>query len=243
MIIVLCLFFNSTQARSIYREGDPRGAYINITYTGDPLCYQWKDQYLRPQPLFQSFHHDHFFQHLLPKSPITYRYNPRQSIEGRILSNLAETAIAEIQAGKKKFTHFTILKKSNFHFKTKSGLLILKFNDFPFILKLFIENPRGLKNPYKKGAIPTIYFIMGGSTRHLIGFTRISTLEKIQQKIKNSIWAELIDVPRKWFWMPDQGPWLTLTAYQMFNQPRTVSFPAIYGIIADEIQEERPLSL
>ena len=238
-LMVLFLIFSTTLfPRSVFREGDPRQAYITIQEDYQET-FTFKNRYLQYRPLFETFDKSFFFNHLLPKKSITFRHNRHKSVSGKHLSKLIETVIPEIFSGKSEFKHFTVVKKRNFHQKTKSGLLVLKFKEFPFILKLSIERPETFIQPEKKGLMPTCMFIMGGTSRHLAGFTRISNLEWVKNTInQNPYWKKRLDVPRKWFWVPKKGRWLNIVGYNMDDTPCNIHIPSIYGVVADEVKGE-----
>ena len=183
---------------------------------------------------------------MLPKGTISFRNKPSESVQGKVLTDLVEELLVEVQKKKKKFKHFTVLRKVNFNTKLRCGLLILKFKDHPFVLKLFIENPKTFVNPYAKGFEPMCFFVMaGGINRHLTGFTRIKNLGQVRKKIQtHDHWSKIIDFPRKWFWLPNNSRWIEITGHNIGNKKKlTTKLPSVYGIIADAIKADKTFSL
>ena len=232
-------------ARSIYRPVDPYMPEIKVKWEGDSKAHLLRKYHLEEYALFQLFDHDFFMGHMLPSTAITYRYDSDKSVEPKILTALIDELIQEIKHGKHTFTHFTILQSKDYNFKKGNGLLIVKFNDYPFVVKLFVETPDSFVSPFDKGLEPIFFFFMaGGVNRHLTGFTRIKNREIITQRIAQSPWAASIDIPRKWHWVPSSSRWIEITGKNIGKiQERTIRLPGTYCIIADAIEAERNLSL
>lgn len=246
---LLCLLdiANNMRGRSIHRPDDPLMPKITTRWLDSDKTYYLKDSHLEETPLFKTFDKTYFYQHMLPKSDITYRNNPSHTVSGKVLGQLAVNLLDEILRQKKKFTftHFNVIKNRDFAAKDKSGLLIFKYKKYPFILKLFIENPQGFVRPYAKGFEPTCFFTMGSAMRHLTGFTRIKNLEAMKQIIQsNPYWAARISWPRKWFWEPDNNKWFEIVGTNIGRRKKTrIELPAVYGVICDAIDAERELSI
>jgi hypothetical protein len=85
----------------------------------------------------------------------------------------------------------------------------------------------------------------GGINRHLAGFTRPKNLAYIRQKIANDpLWSSIVDLPRKWFWLPQQEYWLDIEGTHISGTPTIrTQIPAIYGVIADVISIDRCFSM
>lgn len=244
-LIVICGALASVYSRSPHRPIDPQDPWLTASWRGQKEQQVLHDTHLRAL-IFNIFDKEQFLNHLLPDSAITYRSDQKKNVSGKQLKKLIENLLREIQQNKKKFRDFTILKKRDFTKKDNTGLLILKFNDYPFILKLFIETPTSFVNPVQKGFEPTCFFYMGGGiTRHLTGLTRIKNLEEIKSIIsENATWKDCVDFPRKWFWLPEQEQWITLCGHNIGpNQTIMTEIPAIYGVIADEITWSHPFSM
>lgn len=231
--------------RSIYRPEDPLMPEIITKWSDDCQEYHLKNSHLEEHALFTKFDHDYFMEHLLPKEFIYYRNNQDKSVLGSELDKLIEHLLTELNEHKTKFKHFKVLKNQDFNHKTISGLLIVKFKKYPFVLKLFIETPETFVKPFSKGWQPCCFFLMGGGiNRYLSGFTRIKNLEAIKNQISNHPeWSDKLDVPRKWFWIPAQNRWFELHSKNIGKEDRCLKLPSIYGIIADAINTRKNFSL
>lgn len=227
--------------RSMLRPKDPLMPKIT-TYWSSSKMEQTKhtleDWHLEEIPLFQAFNKKYFNQYILPTKAIAYRNKPAQTVTGEKLAQLAEHVLQEIKDGKHTFTHFTKLKMRDFCYEDSSGLAILKYKDYPFVLKLFIENPQSFVRPYSKGFEPTMFFCMGGTMRHLTGFTRISNLKRIQKKLQtHPHWKKRVGLPRKWFWEPRDNQYFTIEGKNIGNeQAIKASLPSVYAVICDAIE-------
>lgn len=227
------------QARSPHRPIDPQIPEISISWknsTAAPLTY--RNAHFEKYPLF-SFDHEHFQNNLLPSSPISFRQDSSHHVDGAHLSKLIENLVEEIKQKKSSFSHFTILQSKNFSRNNLCGLMVLKFNDYPFVLKLFLETPETFMTPHCKGVEPIAFFYMaGGANRHITGFTRIKNRNYLSEVINQSIrWKNNIEFPRKWFWLPSRPTFISITGKNM-GEPKSLSteIPAIYGIIADAME-------
>ena len=244
ILISICLastFSHIIFSRSIHRMVDPQTPTITVYDDQNPnLKYTLSDSHIKRFPLFEAYNESYLNSKKLPHEAILFRNHSKKMVLGKQLSSQLENLVAEILAGKTEFTNFKILKKKDFNFKTKCGLIVLKFKDFPFVAKIFIENPKSLARPFSKGLFPMGMFVMGGSNRHLNGFTRIKNMENIKAKIVNHpVWADKLSVPRKWFWVPQQPRWLHIEARNLGGHAQeSTKFPAIYTIVADEIIAE-----
>lgn len=247
-LIIICLInllSHIAFGRSIHRAIDPMIPSITVYDNQQPqLKYTLADSHIKRFPLFEAYNESYLNSKKLPDELITFRNCPEKTVLGKELSNQLENLLAQILAGKTEFNDFIILKKRDFNFKTKCGLIVLKFKKFPFVAKFFIENPKSLARPFSKGLFPMGMFVMGGSNRHLNGFTRIKNMENIKIKIaESSVWANKLSLPRKWFWTPQQSRWLHIDARNLGGyQQESTKFPAIYAIIADEIIAAPPTS-
>jgi len=201
---------------------------------------------LEQQPIFEIFDRSHFEQHFLPMNKISYQNNPTMSVNGETLKTLIDELVQELKQKKKKFKNFTLITKKNFNRRAKSGLIILKFNDYPFIVKLFMENPKSFTAPFSKGFETKFFFLMGGGTnRHLLGFTRIRNLDAINARLqKDPYWSKTVYTPRKWFLLPTDSQWIEIVGENIGEHPvqKTV-IPGTYAIIADAIDAQRSFSL
>lgn len=239
---------HSSIARSPFRTHDPQTQRLEIQWHHDHPCQKLvlTNPYLEEYPIFDIFDETYFNQHLLPQDALSFRYAPRTFISGIHLSSLIEELVQEILEKRREYTHFTILQNKDFSRRGACGLIVLKFNDYPFVVKLFIETPESFSVPTSKGIEQTFFFYMGGgANRHLTGFTRLRNLELIREKIsQHPTWSTLVDTPRKWFWLPKNSRWLAITGHGFGSgEVKTITIPGIYAIIADEIKPARKLSL
>lgn len=206
--------------------------------------YRFSNTTITEFPLFKTFAHADIKQHYLPDDTIIYR-NGSGSITGKKLKEILQHFFEEILQMKKTYQDFVPLKK-DFNIKKQAGLLIVKAKKYPFVVKLFMETPRSFLRPHNKGFDPVMQFgVGGGATRHLLGFTRIKNRHTILSKIQQSPrWSEYVDVPRKWYWLPDY-PWITLTAHNLGPNPseQKITLPGAYMIIADAIEPEKLFTL
>lgn len=233
-------------ARSPFRTPEPDAPMLITKWVDSPQHYSFQNSYFQEGPLFHLFKPDYFEQFRLPDRPIFYRYEPNQCVQGTVLKKLIDALIIELDHRKKKFTDFVILKKRDFDFKTKTGFLILKFKNYPFVLKLFITTPEQFIKPFDYGFESCCFFIMGGGvTRYLTGFTRLENLARLSEKIYGSQWAQQVEFPRKWFWMPDKPKWITVTGVNIGKENETLSvrLPSMYALVCDEIEISRTFSL
>ena len=229
--------------RTVYRPPDPCMPYITVNWVNDKTTYKLSSYHLDEYPLFELFDKNYLEKHQLPKI-ISPRYKPETKIETAKLSTLIEEVLQEIAQGKQQFKNFKILTCKDFNFKTKYGLIILKFKDYPFVVKLFIETPQGFVRPFDKGIEPIFFFFMGrGASRHLSGFTRLKNREYIKAHLEKSPWATVVDVPRKWYWLPSNAKWIEIKGFNFKKRNITTQFPGTYCIIADAIEAERIPSL
>lgn len=248
---ILLIFFIGTilsvYGRSIYRPTDPYMPEIITRWVGQNQHYSMRRYHLEEYSLLNLFDLTFFNQYLLPENTsLTYRNNPQKSVMSQILIEKINNLLNEIKRGNHKFSDFTILQSKDYNFKKMSGLLIVKFNDYPFVVKIFIETPDSFICPFDKGIEPIFCFFMsGGINRHLLGFTRIKNREILINRVKNSSWASLVDIPRKWHWIPKNSRWIELTGLNLggLGKKQTICFPGTYCVIADAIEAERTPSL
>ncbi len=254
-LFLACIaYLPQTQAgRSVFRPDDPYIPILKVHWQDSKKVHVLKDYHLEEYPLFHTFDAEHFNSHLLPEGPITYRHDPSSTVDGQVLSDLIEQLVEDLLAERKhparaikNLDNFTILKKRDFVWKNATGCLIVKFNDYPFIVKLFRETPSSFVRPFDKGFEPTCFFLMGSANRHVSGLTRIKNLEIVQEQIMNSEeWQDTIAFPRKWYWQPKNNRMFTLTGEHIGqgNEPLSAQYPSIYAVVVDAIDIERVFSL
>ena len=228
----------------ILKKQNSSKPYMTIGWENSDQKILFKSPYIKYKPNFTIFNKSFFYDHMLPDTKLRYRNNKNLTVLGSTLGAIAKTAVDEVLAGKKELSNFTYLKKSEFHKKTKTGTFILKFKDYPFVLKLFIESPHGIASPYTKGVVPFCIFLINGVSRHILGFTRIKNLEYVKNKIrKNSHWRKTIDTPQKWFWIPQNTLWLKIKAHNLEQPYKNITIPSVYGIVVEHIESETNLSI
>lgn len=234
-------------SRNVHRKSDHRLPQITAHWLNNTTEYfTVKDSHLAAYPIF-SFGIDDLTDNMLPHGEIEYKNNPEKTICGSALSHLIEELLKEIYAHKSSFSHFSVLQRKNFNTKKTCGLLVLKFKDYPFVLKLFIENPKTFINRYDKGIEPICFFYMaGGANRHITGLTRIKNAALVREKINMMPqWKDLVETPRKWFWLPEKQYYIELigknVGYQGSYMKTTV--PAVYGIVADAINIKNQITM
>lgn len=201
-----------------------------------------QNKYLRLKTLKKPFENSNFKKHMLPNGYIKFRKTDA-SVHSDTLKEQNETLLQEILDGEKTFTHFTILKDCDFNYPSLSGLIILKYKDFPFVLKLFIEHPHTFVEPFNKGFHASGLFVLNGNMRHLSGFTRIHNLEAAKKALsKDPEYRYYLDFPRKWYWIPDSQPYLTIDWHdQHHHHHETIKLPGIYGIVCDFIEADKKI--
>lgn len=244
-VVLFLIWSNASVSRSLYRPIDPKMPVLHAKWVDGSTVHTLKKYHLEEYALFQLFDKQYFESHMLPSYPITCRYDAEKCVHPLILEQLIEHLLAEISDGKKTFTYFTVLQSKDYNFKKGRGLLIVKFKDYPFVVKLFVETPDSFVSPFDKGMEPIFFFFMGGGVnRHLTGFTRIKNREIIAQKLAQSPWANQVDIPRKWHWIPKGTRWIEIEGINIgCKEHQKIQFPGTYCIIADAIEAERNLSL
>jgi hypothetical protein len=246
-LVVLSATIPILAQRNVHRPKDNTIQTIAVSWADEPEpIHTLTSRYLEKNTLFELFDRSFFYDHLLPKGKISFRYNPEQTVDSTLLDSLIEKAVQEIRNGRRTFSDFTILRDRDFNHKRLSGLIILKCNNFPFVVKLFMENPKSFVRPFRKGIVPSFcFFIGGGINRHLSGFTRIKNLYAFKEIVDNSpLWSDTVTLPRKWFWLPHDSRWFAIngTNFGPSTMEKT-SIPGTYAIVADAIEIERTMSL
>jgi len=244
-LLITCLSF-SILGRSVYRIKKSKlpslTAYLN---KNKEEKYCRSDSHWLYKPLFKTFNERYFFKHLLPNNYIPSLKNPFPT-STQELKDQIEGLLLEVKAKKKKYTNFTLLQNKDFNPAYGNGLLILKFNDYPYVLKLFIETPKSFICPWNKGREQIFLFYLGGGiNRHLSGLTRIKNLYAVRKKIKkHKLWKNRIVTPNKWHWIPKNPEWIHLKGVDIGPLKKaSTRIPATYGIIADYIENNGSFSL
>ena len=254
IISLMLLGYAPTQARSVFRPQDPYKPKLSVAWENKHQQCTLESYYLQEYPLFGIFDQEHFFNNYLPVGPIHFRNDENKSVDGTTISLLIDDLLEEINQKKKlhkfkrakEFKHFSILRKRNFNRKKKNGFMILKCKDYPFVVKLSIETPESFTQPFTKGFDPLFFFFMaGGTNRHLSGFTRIKNADYVRNCIAQAPNLNVeFDIPRKWFYIPKNCPWLELKGKNIGkNKHLSTSIPGTYCIIADAIEFDHKFTL
>lgn len=236
-------------SRSIFRKDDITIPSIEVTSSNPEYTKKWnpeyspkktyslKSRFLKLKTLHRTYNPKTLTKQRIPSGEVTTR-KTKEKVKTVLLTKQAENLLQEIIEGKKEFTHFKILKDRDFSYSTKSGLIVVKYKDFPFVLKLFIEHPQSFIKPIQKGFEAGCIFMLSGCVRHLSGFTRISNLQNAKKALsKDAQYRYYLDFPQKWFWTPKLNTMLEVKWKDEYNKRyATFKIPSIYGIIADHIE-------
>lgn len=244
LLAFLCALTINCRAYSPLRKTIKPTLEVSLTTSSKKPC-KLISSHLEITPLFKLYNEENFTTYVLPKTPIAGRHT-KTEYDTQILRDLIENLILEVKENKKVYTDFIILKKRDFNKKEQSGLLIAKFKKYPFVVKLFIETPESFVKPFNKGFEAHCHFIVGGGiNRHLLGFTRVKNALFIKNRLqKNSHWRKNADVPRKWFWLPNNPSYLQLTGYNIGGYDKIeTKIPAVYAIVADYIDIKKTFSI
>lgn len=211
--------------------------FLCTTYQQADQPYTLNHSYLRKKPIKTGFDYDYFNNHLIPEQSITFR-NKTGAVSGQTLSKLAENLVLEIKQGKQEFSDFSILKDKDFNYQAFSGLLVLKYKAYPFVLKVSIEHPHTIIQPLSKSIEAYGIFVVGGNLRHLTNFSRIRNLEALRTQLShNPFYIQYLDFPRKWYWKPKEDKDLTLV-WNCNGTQEMINIPNVYGVISDFIETE-----
>lgn len=252
LLYAICLSVPATLLgeRSIYRPHDTTIPEISVAYTTGGKVSKLRSAYMRYWPIFNTFDRDYFFSHQLPREMISYRIHPESCVSGELLAEYAEELVTIVRSSrriKKSMGNFTILKSCDFNPRTCSGLIVARLKNHPFVIKLFMETPESFVCPFSKGFEPGCMFVIGsGVSRFLAGFTRVKNAEYMRNYFeKNPIWNGVLDLPRKWFWIPRDVRWLRIRGknFSVSDGSLEIELPSVYAIFCDAIDSDRSLSL
>jgi hypothetical protein len=238
------------QPRSIHRKHDVRMPEIKTYWDNDSRIYTLRDYHLHYWAFFTRYDETFLFSQQLPAdSNVSLRDNPEESVHSQNLKKLIDGTVTEIGRAQKKIAslqHATILKDRDFNYKKQCGTIIVKLQDYPFIIKIFSETPKTFVQPFSKGIEPSFFYHMaGGMNRYLAGFTRPKNLHAIRKKInEDEKWRNMITTPRQWFWVPDNGTWFHVSGKNFGSHTQHhVKMPAVYAIVCDAIDSDTPLQV
>lgn len=249
LIVAFFTFSSDLVARSFFRKKDKDIPQITIGWKHSKKTISLTNWALTEYPIFNVFSgagYDFFYNHLLPTDFVNDIHNPEKPINCRALNSCIELLLKELRKHKKEYAHFVVLQDKNFNYKQRCGLLVLRFKNYPFVLKLFMETPKSFIDPYCKGFENQFFFYMsGGVNRHVAGLTRIKNLELVRQQIDDHPrWNGKVKTPRKWYWLPKRHRWMKINGYNIGGKDEiSTLMPSVYAIIADTIdtKEDAPL--
>jgi len=254
ILLLTTLLSSPLVSRSIHRHSNPTIPYITVTASNQEYAELWtkssratkvnklQSRFLRRGTLTRTYKNANFKKYSLPYGYLKFRKGDT-SIHTNVLKEEAEIVLKEILQKEKEFTYFTVLKDSGFNYNNLSGFIALKYKNYPFVLKLFIEHPHTFIDPFNKGFHESCQFVLNGNMRHLSGFTRIHNLEAAKKALaKDPEYRYYIDFPRKWYWIPNSQPYLTIDWHdQHHSHHEKIKLPGIYGIICDFIETDKKI--
>jgi hypothetical protein len=237
---ILFLYWSLDAKRSPLRTQDKYSPRLSVRWADEPQgkTHTMSDSHIEEYPIFTIFNKEKFETNLLPQAAIPFRDNAEMNVDGKTLSDLCQELVDEVFHKKRRFTNFTIIQNKNFSRRHKCGLLVVKFKNYPFVVKLFIEDPKTFINYWWKGFEPVFFWNMGrGAGRHLSGLTRIENRKNIEKHLAFNPFKDVaIEIPRKWFWTPQNNRFIHIDGYNIGNgKTLSTQLPSIYAIIADAI--------
>lgn len=217
-----------------------------VTHYDDPKAEQYvgRSDYYEPWAHFTRYDEHYLNEHALPNGTIPPRYKQGKPVSGAEIRKRFNEATAEIFKARKRipFKGITILKDRDWNYPHASGLIIFKFNDLPFVIKLYRETPQTYVSPLSKGLEPALFWVMsGGINRYQLGFTRIKNGITVQQMLQQDpVWAHKVTLPREWYLVPDDVPYFIIEGYNMgCDKSFSIRVPSMYAIVCDWIEQER----
>lgn len=264
LCIVILMMPATSESRSKHRRKG-KEPMLTFRWVDSNKEYHLQNPHLEEYPWFGTFDSNIFKQHSLADNEIvSYRNDKSKTVLGSILKEKIDNFLKEIKLSKrerkrknknesnlskkdqlrdnkKNYTDFFILQDKDYNHKHSCGLIVLKFKEHPFVVKLFIESPKSFTNIWGKGWEPIFFFYMGGGVnRHLSGFTRLKNRAYIVQRLnQDETWSKLVDVPRKWAYLPTSCPWIDITSKNLGKlQKNHTQIPGTYALIADAIESD-----
>ena len=233
-----------TTNRSPLRKPGYHIPTIVVSDAVTPHSYARTSSHYKKHPIFTVFDYQFFKTHRIPETGIT---DP----QGKPMVNTAtlNSLLIEIFTALKNHQHLphcTILHDANFNYTTICGLIMLKLDNYPLVIKLFRETPESFVSPFTKGFEPTTFFFMsGGANRHISGLTRIPNREYLLTLIEaDPYWKTIVRIPRKWYWVPEPMEWLRIDGYHVDGIPHLhTEIPATYAVVADYVTMEHTTDL
>ncbi len=229
---------SAIKGRSPFRKKDIDMPEIAISWKHSKRIHRRFNRAYTEYPIFTAFNEKFFTEHSLPTGFISSKATGVGPFNCREINRQINSLLIEIKKHKKEYTYFDIIKNRNFNHCKKCGLLIVRFKQYPLVLKLFMETPRSFIDPYCKGFENQFFFYMsGGINRHIAGLTRIKNLELVLEQINNNErWKNNIITPRKWYWLPPKPRFIEIKGRNIGEKKQiTTNIPGTYAIIADEL--------
>lgn len=243
ILFLICIIWHQIQqARHPFRTPDPTAAQVTISCKGYKT-YTLASHRLRPYPLF-TFHINDIKKHLIPNKPIPYRNELKKSVQGKQLSEITQQIVADVIQERKRVRrkkakrNYVVIRDKNFNYDQLHGLVIFKLKNHPFVIKLFMETPQTFFDFRSTGFESPFFFYMGGgANRFLTGLTRIQNRNLVEETINQlPRWKGHIEIPRKWFWIPEKSHDLHLVGKNIGGHPEIqTTLPRTYAIIEDAI--------
>lgn len=211
---------------------------IVVSESNSSQSYARTSIHYKEDPIFTIFDAPFFYKHQIPKDGITYPQG--DGVISHDAINEAITRIVDaVMADGLPLPGCSILRDSNFNYATKCGLLIVKLEAYPLVIKLFRETAHSFVQPLSKGLEPTSSFFMaGGSNRHITGLSRIPNRSHLLSIIENHpYWQSIVEIPRKWYWSPPEIDWLIIDGYHFKTAEHLqTKIPALYAVVADYME-------
>lgn len=232
--------------RSIFRPNNECPT-ITCCWEDGTDSHSLKDWSIQPGPLVNMYNKQYIQEHLLPVKTIEPLHADGASIDGKEVNEICQQLYNEILQDAKQYTDCTILKNNDLQVSDKSGLVIVKSNKQPVVIKLFMEAPKTLTHPYRGRRFDmNMIFMVSGNWRYTLGFSRVQTAELTRRYLAGTEFATRVTIPRKWFWIPDNVPWIKITIHNVGQyQDHVIMLPSIYAIVCDaiEVDEDKEVPL
>ena len=187
-----------TTHRSPLRKPDYQIPTIVVSDNVTPYSYARTSSHYKKHPIFTVFDYQSFVDNQVPLNGITDAHGNIMARKDTI-NAILDDILSALKNNSAPLPHCTIIRDANFNYTTLCGLIMVKLNDYPLIIKLFRETPESFVSPFSKGFEPTTFFFMsGGSNRHIAGLTRIPNRFHLLSLIETDTrWKDMVKIPRK----------------------------------------------
>lgn len=250
-LFIVCSFIitgcgrHYTTHRSPLRKPTYHEPTIVVSDSTTPHSYARTSSHYKKNPIFTIFDYQFFRTHMIPQAGITDQHD-HPMISKDALNNILNEIFNGLIERQSPLPHCTIMHDANFNYTTLCGLIMLKLNDYPLVIKLFRETAESFVSPFTKGFEPTTFFFMsGGANRHISGLSRIPNRERLLALVgADPRWKKIVHIPRKWYWAPEPIAWLRISGYHIDGIAQlSTKIPATYAIVADYINLEQKTDL